>query len=145
MSTHEKKSIKFWLILVMLYVNNIIFFCSHVVFNLIMKWPPCAHMMSNIKVYSSTTYHILLAELGEIPMKLYDLKLTTSFQPWLAHLLVSQSSNITLPTPFRTRGYHLAQTNNHEEGIMGSISLGNMWHRNNIKNHIRWYQGGFSR
>ena len=27
------------------------------------------HMMSRVNVYSSTTYHILLAEFGELPMK----------------------------------------------------------------------------
>ena len=43
-------------------------------------------------------------------------------------LLVRQSSNLTFPTPCRTRIWHLAQINDHVEGIMGSISLGNPWH-----------------
>ena len=44
------------------------------------------HMMSHIKVSSWTTYHILLAEFGEVPMESYALKLIMSFQQWLAHL-----------------------------------------------------------
>ena len=38
-STHEKKLIKFWLILVILYVKGT-FVLSHVVFNLTMEWIP---------------------------------------------------------------------------------------------------------
>ena len=38
------------------------------------------HMMSHIKVYSSTTYHILLAEFREPPIELNALKLTMGFQ-----------------------------------------------------------------
>ena len=44
------------------------------------------HMMSHVKVCSSTTYHILLAEFGELHVELYALKLTMGFQQWLAHL-----------------------------------------------------------
>jgi hypothetical protein len=44
------------------------------------------HTRSRIKVHPSTTYHILLAEIGEPPKKLYALKLNISFQHWLAHL-----------------------------------------------------------
>ena len=49
-----------------------------------------------LKLHSSTTYHILLAVLGELPMELYALKPTIGFQQWLAHLpsswLVSQAT-----------------------------------------------------
>jgi len=38
------------------------------------------HVMSHIKVRSSTTYQILLAEFGEIPIELYTLKLIMGFQ-----------------------------------------------------------------
>jgi hypothetical protein len=52
------------------------------------------HMMSHIKVCSSTTYRILLAKFEDLPMELYVLILTMSFQQCLAHLpshwLVSQ-------------------------------------------------------
>jgi len=57
------------------------------------------HMMSHVKVRSSTTYHILLAEFGELPMELYALKLTMGFQQRLAHLpssrLVSQATSLS--------------------------------------------------
>ena len=43
-------------------------------------------MMSHVKVCSLTTYHILLVEFGELPMELYALKLTISFQQEVAHL-----------------------------------------------------------
>jgi hypothetical protein len=46
------------------------------------------HMMSHIKV-CSTTYHILLAEFGELPIELYTLKLTMGFQQPIP-LLVSK-------------------------------------------------------
>ena len=46
------------------------------------------HMMSHIKVRSSTTYYILLVEFGELPIELYALKLT--LQQWLAHLSPSR-------------------------------------------------------
>ena len=38
------------------------------------------HMMSHVKVCSSTTYHILLAEFGELPIELYALKLSMDCQ-----------------------------------------------------------------
>jgi hypothetical protein len=44
------------------------------------------HMMSHVKVCSSTTYHILPAEVGELPIELYTLKLTMGFQQPLTHL-----------------------------------------------------------
>ena len=47
------------------------------------------HMVSRVKVCSSTTYHISLAEFEELPMKLYAIKLTIGFQQRLAHLLTS--------------------------------------------------------
>ena len=57
------------------------------------------HIMSHIKVHSSITYHILLAEFGELPMELYALNLTMSFQQRLAHLrsswLVSQARSLS--------------------------------------------------
>jgi hypothetical protein len=43
------------------------------------------HMMSHVKVCSPTTYHILLAKFGGIPIELYALNLTMGFQQWLAH------------------------------------------------------------
>ena len=43
-------------------------------------------MMSHVKVRSSTTYHILPAEFGELSIELYGLKVTMGFQQWLAHL-----------------------------------------------------------
>ena len=46
-------------------------------------------LMSDVKVCYVTTYDILLGEFGELPMKLYALKLTMSFQRQLAHLLSS--------------------------------------------------------
>jgi hypothetical protein len=59
-----------------------------------------------INVHSSTTYYLLLAEFGELCIDLYALKLTMSFQQWLAHLSPSwliKESRLTLPTPGRTR------------------------------------------
>ena len=51
------------------------------------------------KCVSSTTYHILLAKIGELLMELCPLKLTMSFQQQLAHLssywLVNQTSSIS--------------------------------------------------
>ena len=38
------------------------------------------HMMSHVKVCSSTTYHILLAEFKQLCIKLYALELTMGFQ-----------------------------------------------------------------
>ena len=40
-------------------------------------------MMSHVKMYSSTTFHILLVK---VPIELYTLKLTMGFQQQLAHL-----------------------------------------------------------
>ena len=37
---------------------------------------------------------------------------------------------------------HLAQIDNHVEGIIESMTLGNPWQHNTIKTHIRWSQGG---
>ena len=44
------------------------------------------HMMPHVKVHSLTTYHILLAKFGQLPIELYALKLIMGFQGWLAHL-----------------------------------------------------------
>ena len=48
------------------------------------------HMMSHVKVHSSTTYHILLAKFREFSIEiyiiLYTLKLTMGFQQQLIHL-----------------------------------------------------------
>ena len=52
-----------------------------------------SHMMSHVKVRSLTTYHILLAEFGELRMELFAPKLTMSFQEWLAHLPSSWLAN----------------------------------------------------
>ena len=83
------------------------------------------HMMSHIKVCSST-YRILLVEFGELPMELYALKLTMSFQQRLAHLpsswLVKQATSLS-PHLIGTRGEHMAQIDSHVEGIMRYISL----------------------
>ena len=47
------------------------------------------HMMTHIKVFTLTSYHILLAKFGEIPMELCTLELIISFQQQLAHLASS--------------------------------------------------------
>jgi hypothetical protein len=60
------------------------------------------HMISYVKVRSSTTYHTLLAKFGELIIKLYVLKLTMGLKQlyvWLSSL-------------------------NHVEGIMVFILLG---------------------
>ena len=44
------------------------------------------HMMSHIKVRSSTTYHILLAEFEELLIESYALKLVVGRQQRLSHL-----------------------------------------------------------
>ena len=86
------------------------------------------HMMSNIKVHPSTTYHILLAEFGELPMQLYALKLTLSFQQWLAHppssWLVSQAISLS---------HHLAEGTNtwHESTTIWKASWGLSHHGDN--------------
>ena len=56
------------------------------------------HMMSHVKVCSTTTYHILLHRFGELPI--YGLSIMLS-PPIL--LLGSQYSNVTFPTPSQTR------------------------------------------
>ena len=52
-----------------------------------------------LKVCSSTTYHILLAKLGELPMELYAHKPTKGFQQRLAHppssWLVNQATSLS--------------------------------------------------
>ena len=57
------------------------------------------HTMSCVKVCSSTTYYILPAKVGELPIKLYTLKLTMGFQQPLTHLspswLVSEATSPT--------------------------------------------------
>ena len=57
------------------------------------------HMMSHFKICSLTTYHIRLAKFEQLPMELYALKLTMSFQQHLAHLssswLVSQATSLS--------------------------------------------------
>ena len=40
--------------------------------------------------------------------------------------------------------WHLAEINNHVEGITSSISMGSQRQSNNIKSHIWWTQRGFS-
>ena len=42
--------------------------------------------LTSIHIVTLTTYHILLAEFGELPMKLCALKLAIGFQQQLAHL-----------------------------------------------------------
>ena len=85
-------------------------------------------MMSHVNMRSSTTYHILLAEFGELPIELYTLELTMGFQQRLAHLspslLVNKATSLS---------WNLAQIDNHLENIMGSISLGPPWQPNHIK------------
>ena len=89
---------------------------------------------------SLTSYHVLLAEFGEFLTELYALKLTVSYQQQLVHQ--SPSWLVSIAT-LLARIQHLAQINNHVEDIMGSISLGNPWQPNHIKNNILRYQGGF--
>ena len=56
-------------------------------------------MMCHVKVYSSTTYHILFAKFGELPIELYALILSLGFQHRLAHQpssqLVSQATSLS--------------------------------------------------
>ena len=47
------------------------------------------HVIPHVKVRSSTTYHILLAKFGELPIESYSLKLTMGIQQRLAHLFPS--------------------------------------------------------
>ena len=60
-------------------------------------------MVFHVKVQSLTTYHILLAEFGELPIGLYIVKLTMGFQQWLTHLssswLVSRASSLSRHLP----------------------------------------------
>ena len=51
------------------------------------------HMMSHVKVCSSTTYHILLAKFKEFPIEVYTLELTMGFQQRPAHLSPSWPVN----------------------------------------------------
>jgi hypothetical protein len=57
------------------------------------------HIMSHIKVHSSTTYHILPANFEQLPIELYALKLIMGFQQRLAHLspswLVNKASSLS--------------------------------------------------
>ena len=86
------------------------------------------HMRSHVKVCSLTTYHILLVEFEEPlrPTELHALKLTMSFQIWIAQLpsywLVSQTTSLSQHLA-EQGAKHLAQIDNHVECIMGSISL----------------------
>ena len=52
------------------------------------------HMMSHVKVCSSTTYHVLLAKFKDLHIELYTLKVIMGFQHWLAHLPPSWLVNI---------------------------------------------------
>jgi hypothetical protein len=56
-------------------------------------------MMSHVKVCFSTTYHILLAEFGELPIEIYARKLVMGFQQWLTHQssswLVSKAASLS--------------------------------------------------
>ena len=62
------------------------------------------HMMSHVKVCSSTAYHILMAEFRELPIELNTLKLIMGFQQWLAHLSPSW-----LVSKATARSQHLAE------------------------------------
>ena len=73
------------------------------------------YMTSHVKVRTSITYHIILDEFKELPVKLSALKNSMSFQHWLAHLSPSWLVNIAR---FNT----LIQIDNHVEDIMGFIS-----------------------
>ena len=57
------------------------------------------HMMSHIKVISSTTYHIVFAKFGELSMELYAIKLAMGSTPVgpPTFNLVSLSSSLTFP------------------------------------------------
>ena len=102
------------------------------------------HMMSHVKVWSTTTYHILLAEFRELPIELYTLKLTMGFQQQLAHLtpswLVSKATSLSRNQA--EQGFNTW----HKWTTMWktSFSLGNPWQTKHIKNNIWWYEGGFS-
>ena len=49
------------------------------------------HMMTHVKVRPSTTYHMLLAVFGEIPIELHTLKLTMGFQQRLTHAVENEA------------------------------------------------------
>ena len=61
------------------------------------------HMMSQVKVHSWTTYHTLLIESEELPIKVYTLKLTMGFQQQLGHLspswLVTKATSLSHTKP----------------------------------------------
>ena len=44
------------------------------------------HILSHIKAHSLTTYHIVPAKFGELPIEFYALMRIVGFQHWLAHL-----------------------------------------------------------
>ena len=56
-------------------------------------------MMSHIKMHSSTIYHILLVEFGELLIELHALKLTINFLQQLAQVspswLVSKATSLS--------------------------------------------------
>ena len=56
-------------------------------------------MMSHIKMHSSTIYHILLVEFGELLIELHPLKLTINFLQQLAQVspswLVSKATSLS--------------------------------------------------
>ena len=56
------------------------------------------HIISHVKVHSSTTHYNVLAKFGELPVELYALKLPMGFQQRFAHLpsswLVSQATSL---------------------------------------------------
>lgn len=62
------------------------------------------------QVCSSTTYLIMLIEFAELPMELYTLKLTVSFQQRLSSLPSSwlASQALTFSSPCQTSSKHLA-------------------------------------
>ena len=49
------------------------------------------YMMSHVKAFSLTTYHVLLAEIGELPIELHTLELIVGFEQWLNHISPSWS------------------------------------------------------
>ena len=57
------------------------------------------HMMSQVKMRSSTTYHILLAKFGKFPIEKYTLKLITGFQQWqcppTSSWLINQATSLS--------------------------------------------------
>ena len=55
------------------------------------------HMMSHVKVSSSTTYHILFVQFEELPIELHAFKPTISFQQ---HLTLSPSWLVSIVASF---------------------------------------------